>query len=150
MTNIIIVLSKMIKYSQATAWTRIVIIMLQKKCKRRQWQLCNNYPLATAQTRIAIIMLQNNVKRYDDCDKKQSQATAQTKIKVIQRWNFTPAVALNGRRDQEDQILFRRSNTFQKVKYFSEEYCPFFCFQKWDIVGKTIVNRNSGRCLDIA
>ena len=97
MMNIIIVLSKMIKYSQDTAWTRINIIMLEKKCKSRQWQLCYNYPQATAQTRIAIIMLQNNVKRYDGGDNKQSQATAWTKIKVTQRWNFTPAVGLNGR-----------------------------------------------------
>ena len=57
----------------------------------------DNYPQATAWTRIAIIMLQNNVKRYDDGDNKQSQATAWTRIRAIQRWNFTPAVALNGR-----------------------------------------------------
>ena len=37
-----------VKNSQATAWTRIVKIMLQKKCTRRQWQLCYNYAQATA------------------------------------------------------------------------------------------------------
>ena len=78
----------------------------------------DNYPQATAWTRIVIIMLQNNVKRYDDGDNKISQATAWTKIKATQRWNFTPAVGLNGRQGQkikyflEDQMLFRRSNTF--------------------------------------
>ena len=56
-----------------------------------------NYPQATAWTRIVIIMLQNNVERYDDSDNKQSQATAWMKIKAIQKWNCTPAVALNGR-----------------------------------------------------
>ena len=42
-------------------------------------------------------MLQNNVERYDDSDNYKSQATAWMKIKAIQKWNCTPAVALNGR-----------------------------------------------------
>jgi len=56
--------------------------------------------------------------------------------------------------DQQGQIKHSSSGHCLDEDQNNQEVELYTCsgatWQKWDIVGKTIVNRHSGRCLDIA
>ena len=104
---------------------------------------------------------------HDHNDDDDSQVIAWMRTRTTPKWNYTAAVEPSGRfilsRIIHNFMIFitiqhhsmtTTSTDITSIQVFVPPGRPHkstsFLLQKWEIVGKTIVNRHSGHCLDIA